>query len=143
MKKNLFIALALIVLLASIAWAASINVKTFGNDPSYTEKFALLSSATNTTTGSVYKLGKPFKDISCVMSNPSGSVPAVVVFNVAGGLDDTNLVTLATVSASTWPQLITTNTTTASNVMYVRSAITSWTTNTGSPLRLECVAAHN
>lgn len=143
-KKSLFIALAMIILVASIAWAASISVQTFGTDPSYTETFALLSAATNTTTGSVYKLGKPFKHISCIMSNPSGSVPGSVDFKISGGLDDSNLVSLGSLSTGTWPAVLTSNTATNPDVLYVQGAITSWGTNTGAPttLRLKCVAAH-
>lgn len=143
MKKHLFIVLALIVLVASVAWAASINVPTRGSDPSYTEKFVLLSAATNTTTGSVYKFGKPFRNISCVMSNPVGTAPTEVLYTLSGGLTDSSLVTLSTISASTWPTLITSVSATAPDVMYVRGAISSWGTQTGtSQLRLECVAAH-
>ena len=142
-KKSLIIALALIVVMASFAFAASIPVQTFGTDPSYTETFTLLSLATNTTTGSVYKLGKPFKRVSCIVSNPSGSVPAGVSFSLSGGLDDASLVTLNTVSASTWPQIITSETSSSPYVTYVRGSIGTWTTNTGTTtLRMKCIAAH-
>lgn len=143
MKKNLLIALVLVIVVATTAWASSINVKTYGADATFSETFNLISLATDTTTGSVYKLGKPFKRVSCIMSNPSGSVPAGVAFTLSGGLDDSNLVTLNTISTSSWPAMITTVTDTSPDITFVRGAITTWTTNTGTTtLRLKCVAAH-
>lgn len=143
MKKIVVISLAVFIAVASLAWGASIVVKTFGTDPAYTETFTLLSAATDTTNGSVYRFGKPFRNISCVVSKTTGTDPGSVRFNLQAGLDDTNLVTVATNSSSTWPALITTNTSTASDVMYVRGTISSWATETGtSILRMRCVASH-
>ena len=137
MKKILALAVVLALAMAALAYAGA--VPTQGTDLSFTHKFNLISSSSGTVTGSTVNLGKPFATITCVVSNATGTDPTSVVTVLSGGIDSANLVTLKTVTSTSFSDIFTTNAATAVPVTNIRG---SFTANDGSATRVDCIASH-
>lgn len=144
MKKAIALLCLLLAVVFVVSTAFAASIPSFGGDSAYTNKFALISTTSSTVvTGSVVQLGKPFTNVTCLITNPTGSAPTEVVTKIYGGIDSTNLVSLQTDTSAAFPALITTNAAAAKAVSYIKGQIVSSNTGTWpATLRMDCIAAH-
>lgn len=139
--KKIFILLTAFLLLSTGAlaqnWPGLKNTLPFAT-------LTTLVTATTTTgvTGSLVTLGIPFSDITCVVTNPTGSTPTDVVTKIYGSIDGTNMATLVTTTSNTFPATFTTRSATAVPVMFMQGAYVSKATGTASAIQLDCIASH-
>lgn len=138
MKKTLII-IGLVLAAAITAHAAAIP--DYGTADSFTTRFTSISNTTATTLGTSAQFQRPYSDITCIVTQPSGTAPNSTSFTLKGGIDSTNLVTLGTFSTSTYPSLFTTRTGTAPPVLFYRTDLTSGNM-LGGTIRTECQASH-
>lgn len=140
MKKFLFI-LFLILLVATAAysqvWQFQQNGKTF------TSLQTLSTGTTNTgTVGTAVSLGMPFETITCVLTQGTNTATSIT-FDLEGSLDGTNYKLLKAITATSFPDIQTTNAATSIPVLYMRATYSARTAghSTTAPA-LNCIASH-
>lgn len=141
MKKTIIITVLLLALLSLATSAFAAAVPNYGTDLSYTTKFTAISNTTATTLGTTVQLGAPYRDVTCLLTNPTGTAPDSTLFTVKGGIDSSNLVSVNSLSTSTYPTLFSVGSSTMPKIDFLRIDLTSGTMP-GGTLRVDCRASH-
>ena len=113
------------------------------------QPYALSTLVTSTTTtgatDGLIPLGMMFHTFTCMVTNPSGSVPTQVQTKLEGSIDGINLYTIMTNSASTFPIIFSTGSFSTSSLpaMYYKGTYISRATgSTNSSIQMDCAASH-